>query len=105
MERSGIRDNTLRGELPTRPYSRRELFLHRYAARSAVVSIDGACRRAAGSDSCGETAIAVRIDAVVVLPDHLHTLWTLPEGDENFSGRWRAIKARFTRLLLSAVSV
>ena len=41
-----------------------------------------------------------RIDAVVVLPDHLHTLWTLPEGDENFSGRWRAIKARFTRLLL-----
>ncbi len=41
-----------------------------------------------------------RIDAVVVLPDHLHTLWTLPEGDENYSGRWRAIKVRFTRLLL-----
>ncbi len=41
-----------------------------------------------------------RIDAVVVLRDHLYTLWTLPEGDENYSGRWRAIKVRFTRLLL-----
>jgi len=32
--------------------------------------------------------------AVVVLPDHLHTLWTLPEGER------RAVKARFTRLLV-----
>ena len=41
-----------------------------------------------------------RIDAVVVLPDHLHTIWTLPEGDTDFSKRWRAIKARFTRCLV-----
>ena len=32
-----------------------------------------------------------RIDAIVVLPDHLHTLWTLPEGDDDFSLRWRQI--------------
>ncbi len=38
----------MRGELPTRPYPRRYLFLHRDAAGSAVASIDGACRHAAG---------------------------------------------------------
>ena len=32
------------------------------------------------------------IDAVVVLPDHLHAIWTLPEGDHDFSLRWRQIK-------------
>lgn len=36
------------------------------------------------------------IDAMVVLPDHLHTVWTLPEGDVDYSGRWRAIKSHFT---------
>ena len=33
------------------------------------------------------------IDAIVILPDHLHTIWTLPDGDADYSGRWRAIKA------------
>ena len=37
------------------------------------------------------------IDAFVVLPDHLHCVWTLPPGDADFSGRWGAIKARFSR--------
>ena len=35
--------------------------------------------------------------AVVILPDHLHAVWTLPEGDTDFSTRWRLIKARFSR--------
>jgi putative transposase len=38
-----------------------------------------------------------RIDAWVVLPDHLHAVWTLPEGDAAFSVRWRLIKTRFSR--------
>jgi putative transposase len=38
-----------------------------------------------------------RIDAWVVLPDHLHCLWTLPEGDAEYSVRWRLIKSRFSR--------
>ena len=29
------------------------------------------------------------LDAVVVLPDHLHAVWTLPEGDADFALRWR----------------
>ena len=38
-----------------------------------------------------------RIDAWVVLPDHLHAIWTLPEGDADYSSRWREIKTAFTR--------
>ncbi len=37
------------------------------------------------------------IDEIVVLPDVIHTLWTLPEGDENFSLRWRMLKSLFSR--------
>ena len=37
------------------------------------------------------------IDAFVVLPDHLHCLWTLPHGDADFSTRWKEIKANFTK--------
>ncbi|WP_018995203.1 transposase [Thioalkalivibrio sp. ALJ2] len=39
----------------------------------------------------------VVIDAMVVLPEHLHCIWRLPEGDTDFSRRWRLIKARFSR--------
>jgi putative transposase len=39
------------------------------------------------------------IDAVVVLPDHIHAVWTLPPGDADFSVRWRLIKSRFARAL------
>lgn len=45
------------------------------------------------------------INAWVVLPDHLHCVWTLPEGDADFSTRWGAIKARFTRNLRDACRV
>ncbi len=36
------------------------------------------------------------INAWVVLPDHLHCIWTLPKGDCDYSRRWGAIKARFS---------
>jgi putative transposase len=39
------------------------------------------------------------IDAWVVLPEHMHCLWTLPEGDCNYPGRWYAIKAVFSKSL------
>ena len=42
------------------------------------------------------------IDAWVVLPDHMHAVWTLPPGDTDFSTRWGAIKARFTITLRRA---
>ena len=43
------------------------------------------------------------IDAWVVLPEHLHAVWTLPDGDFDFSTRWSAIKARFTRELRETI--
>jgi len=39
------------------------------------------------------------IEAMVILPDHLHALWTLPEGDADFATRWALIKAGFSRRL------
>ena len=39
----------------------------------------------------------LHIDAWVVLPDHMHHLWTLPEGDADFPGRWRAITIAFVK--------
>lgn len=45
-----------------------------------------------------EAVMAVRnqhpfyVDGWVVLPDHLHAIWTLPLGDDHYSERWRAIK-------------
>jgi putative transposase len=39
------------------------------------------------------------IDAIVVLPDHLHTIWCLPEKDADYASRWRLIKAAFSRAL------
>ncbi len=37
------------------------------------------------------------IDAFVLLPDHLHCIWTMPEGDRDFSKRWRLTKSYFSR--------
>ena len=39
------------------------------------------------------------INAFVVLPDHLHAIWTLPPDDSDFSVRWRLIKTRFAKAL------
>ena len=41
-----------------------------------------------------------KVIAMVVLPEHLHAIWELPEGDKNFSLRWRYIKSQFTKKLL-----
>ena len=39
------------------------------------------------------------IDAWVILPDHLHCVWTLPPGDDHFTNRWRLIKQGFSKAL------
>jgi len=42
------------------------------------------------------------IDAIVVLPDHLHAILTLPSNDADFPGRWRRIKGHFSSALIEA---
>jgi len=37
------------------------------------------------------------IVASVILPDHMHFIWTLPPENSDFSTRWRLIKSHFTR--------
>jgi len=37
------------------------------------------------------------INAIVLLPEHLHAIWTLPSGDANYSRRWAWIKKEFTK--------
>ncbi|EAR23133.1 REP-associated tyrosine transposase [Nitrococcus mobilis] len=39
------------------------------------------------------------VEAVVVLPDHLHCIWRLPENDADYSGRWREIKKLTSRAI------
>lgn len=38
-----------------------------------------------------------KLIAIVVLPDHMHSLWSLPEEDDDFSTRWRLIKTYFSK--------
>jgi putative transposase len=42
------------------------------------------------------------IDAIVILPDHLHAIMTLPPDDSDFSSRWQRIKGAFTRSVVAA---
>ena len=44
------------------------------------------------------------LEAIVILPDHLHCIWKLPPGDFDFSTRWRLIKTRFTKQYRSSRS-
>ncbi|MDO6564514.1 transposase [Amphritea sp. 1_MG-2023] len=39
------------------------------------------------------------LDAIVILPDHLHCLWTLPPDDADYQKRWALIKANFSRAI------
>jgi putative transposase len=43
--------------------------------------------------------------AIVVLPEHLHTVWTLPEMDADYPTRWSLIKARFSRAIVAGEPV
>ena len=61
---------------------------------SALVEKVGALREAVRKTR-GERPF--RIEAWVVLPDHMHAVWTMPDGDCDFSTRWSVIKARFSR--------
>ncbi len=59
-------------------------------------------RRDSATHGC---ATRSRSTAIVVLPDHLHAIWTLPEGDADFAMRWRLIKSAFSRALPNGEAV
>jgi len=43
-----------------------------------------------------------RIEAVVLLPDHLHSIWLLPDGDDGYSQRWGWIKKEFSKAWIAS---
>lgn len=46
-----------------------------------------------------KTNMAVEITAAVILPDHIHFIWKLPQGDSNYSKRVGRLKVLFTQSL------
>ncbi|MDH5571151.1 MAG: transposase [Gammaproteobacteria bacterium] len=40
-----------------------------------------------------------KVEAMVILPDHLHAIWTLPQTDKDYATRWGLIKSGFSRQL------
>jgi putative transposase len=67
------------------------------AGRRPILTTDvaRACLRGVVGEVRGEHPFAV--EAWVLLPDHLHCIWTLPDGDMDFSKRWGLIKAGFSK--------
>lgn len=39
----------------------------------------------------------IRVDAMVMLREHMHAIWTLPPEDDDYPKRWGAIKKHFTQ--------
>ncbi len=72
-------------------YRRRELF-HLSVNRVLLGEVIRECQR----------KWSFEINAIVLLPDHLHTIWTLPDGDDNYSARWSMIKKTFTSRFLAS---
>jgi putative transposase len=70
----------------------RGAFLCEDRARPILRSCLAACRR----------RHPFTIDAMVLLPDHLHAVWTLPKGDADFSCRFALLKKTFTQQWLAA---
>jgi REP-associated tyrosine transposase len=42
--------------------------------------------------------------AICILPDHLHALWQLPEGDADYTSRWSLFQSTFSRKLPPATT-
>lgn len=63
---------------------------------AAARALLGAAIRRTRAESPFETL------AIVLLPEHLHAIWTLPPGDDGYPDRWKAIKARFTSTWLAS---
>ncbi|MBQ2260217.1 MAG: transposase [Loktanella sp.] len=74
------------------------LFTVNLADRSAALLVrEVAALRQAVTQTRAERPFTV--NAWVVLPDHMHCIWTLPDGDSDYSTRMGAIKGRFSRII------
>ena len=88
---------TAHAKLSTRLGAGRLLVLHGQSAGPPQQHLDAENRCAPGSRAVDLATLPLRTDAFVVLPDHIHAVWTLPLDDTEFAVRWRMIKSRFAR--------
>jgi putative transposase len=70
--------------------------------RRPLLATDNARRLLRAALEATQRGRPFTIDAIVVLPDHFHCIWTLPPGDHDFSTRMRLVKGRFTHAFLAA---
>jgi putative transposase len=102
MKRSAIRGIFRHGALSTQSCSGRDVFFTvTLRDRRSTVLVDQVdLLRCAFRKTGGARPFA--IDAIVILPEHMHAIWTLPPSDADFSGRWRQIKSTFTASVVAA---
>jgi len=89
------RDDCVQAPLPARRHLFFTVAVHERGSQHLV-------QRAALLKACvrAEQRLApFSILAAVIMPDHLHMVWRLPEGDSDYPNRWRRIKTRFSRAL------
>jgi putative transposase len=84
-------------KLSSRACPGRLLLLHCQPAGAAANPARGPDRRLREAVATTRRHHPFSIDAFVVLPDHLHAVWTPPPGDNDYSTRWRLIKSRFAK--------
>jgi putative transposase len=70
-----------------------------YRAKILGSELARSCLRKAIKDC--QVRWAFETVAFVLLEDHLHALWTLPEGDDRYSLRWSWIKKEFSKTYLA----
>jgi putative transposase len=66
------------------------------ARRAPWFADEAACRLLGDAMRDCRARLPFETIASVLLPDHLHAIWTLPGGDADYATRWRTIKATFT---------
>ena len=64
--------------------------------RQAILTLPDNIERLRAAFRREMTKSPFSLEAIVILPDHLHALWQLPEHDRDFSGRWSRIKRDFS---------
>ena len=66
--------------------------------RRPILTTDLGRRALREAISRTQRTMSFNIVAIVLLPNHLHTIWELPLGDTDYSTRWRLIKTTFTKI-------
>jgi putative transposase len=91
-----VKDGKLSAEFP----SGRQLFLHGQSGDRRLTLLNDHIDLLRAAFRQVRARHPFTIEAAVILPDHLHAIWPLPEQDADFALRWRLIKSAFSHGLM-----